>query len=121
MISEDARERMRRAYYLEKKTLRQIAREEGFSRVTIQKAISDASPRTYTMTQPRPAIVLGSYQLRIEELLVENEQLPYRQGNESFPARSVASLCKERDMQKPASAQHFFVIIARVWHISTRR
>ena len=44
MISEDARERMRRAYYLEKKTLRQIAREEGFSRVTIQKAISDASP-----------------------------------------------------------------------------
>jgi len=79
MISEDARERMRRAYYLEKKTLRQIAREEGFSRVTIQKAISDASPRTYTMTQPRPAIVLGPYQLRVEELLVENEQLPRKQ------------------------------------------
>ena len=72
MISEDARERMRRAYYLEKKTLRQIAREEGFSRVTIQKAISDASPRTYTMIE-----------------------------------------------------SHFctpvFVIIARGWHISTRR
>ena len=79
MISEDARERMRRAYYLEKKTLRQIAREEGFSRVTIQKAIADASPRTYTMTQPRPAIVLGPYQLRVEELLVENEQLPRKQ------------------------------------------
>ena len=79
MISEDARERMRRAYYLEKKTLRQIAREEGFSRVTIQKAISDASPRTYHMTHPRPAIVLGPYQLRVEELLVENEQLPRKQ------------------------------------------
>ena len=79
MKSEDARERMRRAYYLEKKTLQQIAREEGFSRVTIQKAISDASPRTYTMTQPRPAIVLGPYQLRVEELLVENEQLPRKQ------------------------------------------
>src|SRR5437879_13831997 len=79
MISEDARERMRRAYYLEKKTLRQIAREEGYSRVTIQKAISDASPRTYTMTQPRPAIVLGPYQLRVEELLLENEQLPRKQ------------------------------------------
>jgi len=59
MINEEARERMRRAYYLEKKTLRQIAREEGYSRVTIKKAISDASPRTYHMTQPRPAIVLG--------------------------------------------------------------
>src|SRR5258708_32435221 len=79
MINEEARERMRRAYYLEKKTLRQIAREEGYSRVTIQKAISDASPRTYTMTQPRPAIVLGPYQLRVEELLTENEQLPRKQ------------------------------------------
>ncbi len=79
MISEDARERMRRAYYLEKKTLRQIAREEGYSRVTIKKAISDASPRTYTLTQPRPAIVFGPYQLRVEELLAENDQLPRKQ------------------------------------------
>src|SRR5260370_11502376 len=79
MINEEARERMRRAYYLEKKTLRQIAREEGYSRVTIKKAISDTSPRTYTMTQPRPAIVLGPYQLRVEELLTENEQLPRKQ------------------------------------------
>jgi transposase len=79
MISEEARERMRRAYYLEKKTLRQIAREEGYSRVTIKRAISDAAPRTYHMTQPRPAIVLGAYQLRVEELMAENEQLPRKQ------------------------------------------
>src|SRR5438132_5713002 len=79
MISEDARERMRRSYYLEKKTLRQIAREEGYCRETIKKAISDASPRTYNMTQPRPAIVLGPYQLRVEELLTENEQHPRKQ------------------------------------------
>jgi hypothetical protein len=31
------------------------------------------------MTQPRPAIVLGPYQLRVEELLIENEQLPRKQ------------------------------------------
>jgi transposase len=79
MISEEARERIRRAYYLEKKTLRQIAQEEGYSRVTIQRVISDASPRTYTMTKPRPAIVLGPYQLRVEELMAENEQLPQKQ------------------------------------------
>jgi transposase len=79
MISEDARERLRRSYYLEKKSLRQIAHEEGYCRETIKKAISDASPRTYNMTQPRPAIVLGPYQLRVEELLTENEQLPRKQ------------------------------------------
>jgi len=85
MINEEARERMRRSYYLEKKSLRQIAREEGYSRVTIKKAISDASPRIYTLTKPRPAIVLGPYQLRVEELLTENEQLPHKQGNYFFP------------------------------------
>jgi hypothetical protein len=37
MISEDALERMRRSYYLEKKSLRQIAREEGYCRETIKK------------------------------------------------------------------------------------
>ena len=70
---------MRRAYYLEKKTLRQIAREAGYSRVTIKRAISDASPRTYHLTKPRPAIVLGPYQLRVEELMAESEQLPRKQ------------------------------------------
>src|SRR5216683_4784525 len=79
MISEDARERMRRSYYLEKKSLRQIAREEGYSRVTIKKAISDASPRTYHLTQPRPAMVFGPFQLRVEELMTQNEQLPRKQ------------------------------------------
>src|SRR5207248_11601981 len=39
----------------------------------------DASPRTYHLTKPSPAIVLGPYQLRVEELLVENEQLPRKQ------------------------------------------
>lgn len=42
MISEDARERMRRAYSLEKQSLRQVAREEGYCRETIKKATSDA-------------------------------------------------------------------------------
>ena len=79
MISEEARERMRRAYYLEKKTLRQIARDEGYSRVTIQRVISDASPRSYHLTKPRPAFVLGPYQLRVEELMAESEQLPRKQ------------------------------------------
>jgi hypothetical protein len=79
MISEDARERMRRAYYLEKKSLYQIASEEGYCRETIKKAISDASPRSYTLSHPRPAIVFGPYQLRVEELLTQNEQLPRKQ------------------------------------------
>jgi len=62
---------------------------------------------------------------RIERAIL-NAKFPIMKELGSFDfslvqARSVATLCKERDMQKPASAQHFFVIIARVWHISTRR
>lgn len=79
MISEDARERMRRAYYLEKKSLYQIASEEGYCRETIKKAISDTSPRSYTLSHPRPAIVFGPFQLRVEELLAQNEQFPRKQ------------------------------------------
>ena len=61
MVSEDACERMRRFYYLEKKNLHQIASEETYHRETIKKTISDASPQTYKLTQPRPAIVLRHY------------------------------------------------------------
>ncbi len=74
MISEDARERMRRSYYLEKKSLRQIAREEGYCRETIKKAISDTSPRSYDLTQPRPAIVLGHQdQIEIDHITPKSQ------------------------------------------------
>jgi transposase len=79
MISVEDREKIRRAYFIENKSQRQIARELGHSRKTVRKAIESAEPTTYTVRKPRPAPVLGPYKARIDELLAENEGLPRKQ------------------------------------------
>lgn len=58
MLTPDERERIRRAYYLDHKSIRQIAREEGHSRRTIDQAISDDPPKTYRLTKRKPAPIL---------------------------------------------------------------
>jgi transposase len=79
MISVEDRERIRRAYYLDHKSIRKIARDLGHSRDVVKKAIESAEPGEYTLRQPRPAPVLGAYLSRIDELLAENERLPRKQ------------------------------------------
>jgi len=65
MIKVSKIEQIRRAYYLEGKSMRQIARELHHSRHTIKKALANAEP--------------GRYKARIEALLAENERLPRKQ------------------------------------------
>ncbi len=79
MIQVDERERIRRAYFLEGKSIRAIARELGHSRRTVEKAIESAETGEYTLQQPRAAPVLGCWMSRIDELLAENERLPRKQ------------------------------------------
>lgn len=79
MISVEQRERIRRAYFIEEKKIRQIAREFRCSRETVRKAIASPEPAAYTLTVSRPAPVLGAYKERIQELLAENERLPRKQ------------------------------------------
>lgn len=79
MIPVEERERIRRAYFIEGKSQRQIAREFRCSRDTVKKAICAAEPGHYTLTRPRPAPVLGPYKARIDALLEENEHLPRKQ------------------------------------------
>lgn len=79
MIKVEAREKIRRAYYVEGKSQRQIARELHCSRHTIKKALHGAEPDKYTLKEPRPAPVLGAYKARIKELLAESEELPRKQ------------------------------------------
>jgi hypothetical protein len=77
MIPEDKRERMRRSYHLEKKSLRQIAREEHCSRETVKKVVFDLPQKSYQLTQPKPTFVFGQpFQARVEALLTQNDQLP---------------------------------------------
>jgi transposase len=79
MIKVDDREKMRRAYFFESKSIRQIAREMGHSRTTVKKAIESAAEEEYTLREPREAPVLGPYKGRIDEILAENERLPRKQ------------------------------------------
>jgi transposase len=79
MIKVDEKEHIRRAHYVEHKSVRQIARELGHSRGTVRKALASAEPEKYRLKRPRPAPVLGPYKGRIDALLAENETLPPKQ------------------------------------------
>ena len=89
MISVEDREKIRRAYFNDKKSLRQIAKELHIARKTVRKAIESAEPDTYTLRRPRPAPILGPFKQRIEELLSENEHLPPKQRYTSH------TICRE--------------------------
>jgi len=79
MISVEQREAIRRAYYVDKCSIRQIARDLHCSRKTVAKAIAAAAPARYTRTAPRPAPLLGPFKARLEQLLAERERQPPKQ------------------------------------------
>jgi transposase len=79
MISVEDREKIRRAYFIEKQSLRQIAQELHVARKTARKAIESAEPGNYTLAAPRGAPVLGPFKDRIDELLDTNTKLPLKQ------------------------------------------
>lgn len=49
------REKIRRAYYIEGKSMRQIARELGHGYWTIRKALGAAEAETYRLSKPKTA------------------------------------------------------------------
>ena len=79
MITVEECEAIRRAYYLEGKSKRQIAREQGRSRKTVDKAVENKPPQPYRLTKPKPAPVFGAYRSRADELLAQNAHLPRKQ------------------------------------------
>ena len=92
MISVEDRERVRRAYFVEHKTQRQIAKEMQLARKTVRKAIESAEPAAYTLRKPRPAPVLDGYKVRIEELLGEGEKMPRKQR---YTSRKIFQLLQQ--------------------------
>jgi transposase len=79
MITEEKRERIRRAYYLEKKSLRRIAREEDCSRETVKKALANQPTKPSSSPSAKSAPVFQPYQRRVETLLAQNASLPRKQ------------------------------------------
>jgi transposase len=79
MITVEERETIRRAYYLEGKSKRQIAREHNHSRKTVDKAVDNRPPQPYRLTRSKPSPVFGAYRERADALLAENARLPQKQ------------------------------------------
>ena len=72
-------ERIRRAYYIEKESVRQIEREFGHSYWTVRKALDSPEPTPYRLKEAKVAPVLGLYQAQIEQLLMESAKLSRKQ------------------------------------------
>lgn len=106
MITVEIREAIRRAYYLEHKSIRQIAREQHHSRRTVAKAIKEAEPQPYRQPITRPAPMLGSFYLRVEALLTENDQLPKKQR---YTARKIYQVLVAEGYQGSESRVRMYV------------
>jgi transposase len=79
MITVYQREQIRRAYFIEQLSIREIARTQGVSRQSIRKALADAEPQPYTLLKPRTKQKLGPFTAKIEQWLTENKRLPRKQ------------------------------------------
>ena len=79
MIQVDEKEKIRRLFFIKRHSIRQIARDEGYSRQTIRKAISDASEPQYLRGVPKPYRVMREYLPIIERWLDEDKGRPVKQ------------------------------------------
>ena len=79
MLKVEDCEAIRRAYFIEGKSIRAIARAFCHGRPAVRAAIARAEPSGYRLKEPRACPVLGPYKARIDALLEENETLPRKQ------------------------------------------
>ena len=89
MITVEYREAIRRAYFVDDKSIRQIAKDLDCSRITVRRAIASAEPLSYTLRNPRARPVLEPFAKRIAELLTESETNPRKQ---QFTAKRIFDL-----------------------------
>ena len=79
MITVNEKEKIRRAHYLEGKSIRQIQRELGYHRETIRKALEGGEASRYKQQAPRPSPVLEPVKAVIEHWLTEDQSRPPKQ------------------------------------------
>jgi transposase len=79
LLKVDEREQIRRAHFIEGKSIRQIAREGHHHRRTVREAIQDPTPPRYTIHIPRPRPVLGPYTSVIDRWLKQDLARPEKQ------------------------------------------
>lgn len=79
MLQVDVKEQIRRAYFLEDKSQRQIAKEFHHSRHTVAAALANAQPSTYQLQARRATPVIEPYQEIIEQWLRDDRTAPRKQ------------------------------------------
>ncbi|GHO63926.1 hypothetical protein KSC_028180 [Ktedonobacter sp. SOSP1-52] len=77
-IGEGEREEIRRAYYVERKSQRQIARESGRSREAVKQIVEGRVGMNRERKKEKEG-VYAPYRERVEAFLEENEHLPPKQ------------------------------------------
>ena len=83
MLNVDQKEQIRRAFFIEGRSIRQIARERRHDRRTVRAAIRDAGPSHYKLTLPRSRPVLGRFVAIIDKWLADDESQPAKQRHTS--------------------------------------
>ncbi|MEZ4708308.1 MAG: IS21 family transposase [Caldilineaceae bacterium] len=106
MLEVERREQIRRAYYIEGKSMRQIGQELRHSYWTIRDALAEAAPRQYRLSKPRAAPVLGPYKGRIDELLAESEKQPRKQR---YTAHKIYQLLQQEGYRGSESSLRHYV------------
>jgi transposase len=97
---------IRQAYYHGKKSQREIARELGYSRNTVKKAIAQDEPFTYRRQAPPPAPVLGPYKGRLKELVEANRDLRRKQR---YTARKMYEVIRAEGYSGAESTVRYYV------------
>lgn len=107
MIKVDEKEQIRRAFFLEGKTMRQIAKEFHHSRDTVKEALADPSPPEYQSQEARACPVMGTYQELVDRWLLGDQKSPRKQRHTAH--RVYERLRDEHQFQGAESTVRRFV------------
>jgi len=79
MVTVETIGRIRRAFWVEKKPIRQIVRELRISRQTVRKAVRGSSTEFRYERQVQPQPRLGTFVARLDAILEANSKRPARE------------------------------------------
>jgi len=106
MINVEHWERIRRAYYIDQKSMREIMRETGHAWRTVKRIIESTEPARYVLQQARRAPQLGPYKEEIAALLAQNGRLPAKQH---YTSSRIYQLLLEKGYQGAESTVRHYV------------
>lgn len=79
MIQVDEKENIRRLYFIQRQSIREISRKYHHSRKTVRKAVNDASVPEYHLAVPRSCPVMDPVKAIIGKWLEEDKSQPKKQ------------------------------------------